>query len=438
MKINGWLCQLFLGLFATYACSAQTPPPNDNYSNSIALTGTDLTFTGTLAGATIEGSVATGFRELDAYENTYGVAQPTQSVWWNWTAPASTVLTLQILSSSPGLIQNQGLDGFFIYTATNGSTDPSGLVLPAVGAKLIDFRLAPLSLSIPVTAGTNYQIQLIGNTSSSYTFRLVATNTPVIITQPRSQTVYSNASVLFYVVDAGIAPNAFTFQWCFNGTNISGETAPMLALTNIDGSMAGNYSVIVSNAAGYTISQPATLSVSQSNVPISLSVIGVRSNNFMFSLTGENGRNYRIESSTDLVNWAPEVSFPIAPYLPDTTSVVFSSNSPLVLAVTNNAAHKFYRATPYVIGNPDAEVCINNLRQVRIAKLLWQEDNANQEDPMFTPQYTDLLPYFPHQLAPFCPDDFTDSFFASYVIFDLMVEPRCNVVPATHVLEDPQ
>jgi len=435
MKNNGGLLEffVFLGLFAASPCFGQTPPPNDNYSNSIALTGTDLSFSGTLAGATLEDA-----REAIVVDETYGISpEPTQSVWWNWTAPVSTVLTLQLVSSSPQYRQNQALDALFVYNATNGSTSPNGLVLPALGSTVVDFLLAPQTFSIPVTAGTNYQIQLIGSSSASYTIRLVATNAPVIAVQPRSQTVYSNASVLFYVVAAGTAQSSFTYRWRFNGNDLTNETAPMLALTNIDGGRGGNYSVIVSNAAGYTISQPATLSVSQSNMPISLAVMGIHSNSLVFSLTGENGRNYRIESSTNLVNWAPEVSFPIAPLLPDTTSVVFNSNSPLVLTVTNNSTHKFYRATPYIINSPDAEICINNLRQVRIAKLLWQRDNSLQ-NPMNTPYYSELLPYFPHQLGPFCPDDYTDSFFASYRLFDLQVEPQCNVVPATHALEDPQ
>ncbi len=288
---------------------------------------------------------------------------------------------------------------------------------------------------------------MIGSSSATYTIRLIATNAPVIVQQPRSQSVYSNASALFYVVAAGLgqlgvwgtdAQTPFTFQWLFNGANISGETAPMLALTNIDGSMMGNYSVTVSNAAGYTISQPATLSVSQSNVPISLAVMGVNSNNLVFSLTGENGRNYRIQSSTDLVNWAPELSFPIVRFLANSTSVVFNSNSPLVLTVTNNSPRKFYRATPYVISNPDAEICINNLRQIRIAKLLWQRDN-DVNFTYYTPQGSDLVPYFPHQLAPFCPVDYTQQFFTSYSIDDLQVEPICEINPDhTHVLEDPQ
>ena len=72
---------------------------------------------------------------------------------------------------------------------------------------------------------STYQIQLIGNTSANYNFHLLATNTPVIVKQPRSQTVYSNASALFYVVCSGAGQTNFTFQWFVNGTNLPGEIA---------------------------------------------------------------------------------------------------------------------------------------------------------------------------------------------------------------------
>src|SRR6476659_1895518 len=105
MKIKGWLFSVFLGLFASNSCFGQAPPLNDNYSNSIPLIGTDVTFSGTLAGATLEDS-----QETVAFGGTYYAASvPTESVWWNWTAPVSTALTLEILSSTVDPFQPQGL-----------------------------------------------------------------------------------------------------------------------------------------------------------------------------------------------------------------------------------------------------------------------------------------------------------------------------------------
>ena len=165
-------------------------------------------------------------------------------------------------------------------------------------------------------------------------------------------------------------------------------------------------------------------------------MVGLSSNSVMFSLTGENGRSYRIESSTDLVNWASELSFPIAPGFPNSTSIVINTNSPTVLTVTNNSGQKFFRARPYVLNGSDVEICVNHLREIRIAKLLWLESNA--PTPVATPMLADLLPYFPHHLAPFCPDDYVQEFWTSYDINDLLTEPVCKIYPPTHFLEDPQ
>lgn len=424
---------IFAILFSVIAASGQTPPPNDNYSNSITLTGTDIIFSGTLAGATLEDQQET----LTEYD-TFISAIPTESIWWNWTAPEDMMLTLEIVNTSfDGTFPSTNCDGLFVYTATNGSSTPAGLVLPAIGyAKTIP-RFAPQTFSVPVSSGSNYQIQLMGNSAANYTIQLQATKTPVIITQPRSQTVYSNAAALFYVVYAGVDQTNFTFQWYFNGTNLPGETAPMLALTNIDSSMAGSYTVTVSNGAGATLSAPATLTVSQSNFPVSLAAAGTVSNSFVFSVAGEAGRSYRLQSSIDLTNWAPLAILPMSPIDLGATSVFIETNQSQILNVPNTAAAQFFRVTPYVISAPDAAICINNLEQIRIAKMLWQRDY----DPIYyvtaTPIRSEIAPYFPHQTLPFCPDDLDQRFDYSYSINNLQTEPTC-LMSTNHVLIEPR
>ena len=434
MRIKGKFLFLFAAFSAALATHGQTPPPNDNYSNRIALTGTDLTFTGTLTGATLEDS-----QEAVSYNNAfsgYGGATPASgSVWWSWTAPQSTALTIEVIGPPPGYFYTGGA-AIAIYNATNGSSSPDGLVLPPLAMQFIIYQVTAQSLSIPVTAGTEYEIQLIGYGSGSYSARLISTNTPVIIQQPRSRTVYSNATALFYVLAASIDQTTLAFQWLRDGSPLSGETTPMLAISNIDTSLAGAYSVIVSNSAGATISDPATLAVSQSNVPISLAVNRFQSNSFMFSLTGENGRSYRIEFSTNLITWSPAAEFFLLPLEFAKTSVVFNSNSPLDLAVAGNVPSKFIRASPYVVSPQSADICVNHLEEINVAKLLWERDtNA----PAFaTPAVSDLLPYLPRHLAPFCPLDTSQTFATSYTINDLQTVPGCLIVSSAHMLEEPR
>jgi hypothetical protein len=100
---------------------------------------------------------------------------------------------------------------------------------------------------------------LYGQASSSNA-TLTVLDPPVITTQPQSQTVNAEQNVTFNVIAGGFAP--LSYQWYFNGTNIlSRATNASLTLTNVQVTQAGNYAVLVSNAAGSVTSIVATLTV---------------------------------------------------------------------------------------------------------------------------------------------------------------------------------
>jgi hypothetical protein len=82
---------------------------------------------------------------------------------------------------------------------------------------------------------------------------------PYVAIQPQSQTLPNGSTVSFSVFKAGIAPT--TYQWSFNGTNIPGATDSSLNLVNVQVAAAGNYSVALTNSAGWTISSNAFLTV---------------------------------------------------------------------------------------------------------------------------------------------------------------------------------
>jgi hypothetical protein len=83
--------------------------------------------------------------------------------------------------------------------------------------------------------------------------------TPGITTQPQSQTVAAGETVTFSVAASG---DAVTYQWHFNGSAFQGGTTSSLRLTNVRASDAGDYSVVVTNAAGSITSNKATLTIS--------------------------------------------------------------------------------------------------------------------------------------------------------------------------------
>jgi hypothetical protein len=83
---------------------------------------------------------------------------------------------------------------------------------------------------------------------------------PVITFQPLSQDVYSGDTVTFTVTAEGALPLAY--QWLLNGTNLVGATGASLAISSVQVSQAGDYSVQVSSPVGLTVmSSNATLTV---------------------------------------------------------------------------------------------------------------------------------------------------------------------------------
>ena len=412
---------------------SQTPPPNDNFTNATVLTGSDLTFSGTLAGATLEPGDQTAAFGTD-------LSYISNSVWWSWTSPVSTVLNLEIFppavfpQPAPDYVGWQ--DFLFIYAATNGTVSPSGLNLPSVASVFLVYSMPNFTLSVPVSAGTNYRFQMIGNSSVSYSFHLIATNTPLIYTQPANRTVVSNASAMFYVESGGLLPK--TYQWFLNGTNLTGETAPIFALNHIDSSMAGNYTVLVSNAMGSITSAPATLTVLPAYAPPQFRAVTRQGNLLSLSITNYPGQVYRIDRSDDLINWTPENSFELLAAFADPHgaffgNVVYSPNASLPLTLTNTSPQQYYRVSVYQAPNADADTCINNLKQIEVAKKLWRTETkaAATSEPI----YSVLVPYFPHPTNLVCPNDTANGFFTSYAIQRGFWAPICQIHSTTHVLE---
>jgi hypothetical protein len=83
--------------------------------------------------------------------------------------------------------------------------------------------------------------------------------TPVILTSPRDTTVVAGSQAAFQVLASGTAP--LSFQWFFNGSEISGAIASSFTLQNVQPGSAGRYSVRVSNALGSVVSEEAGLTV---------------------------------------------------------------------------------------------------------------------------------------------------------------------------------
>ena len=89
---------------------------------------------------------------------------------------------------------------------------------------------------------------------------------PFIVTQPGSQTVAEGGEVDLSVVAGGTGP--FSYQWSLNATNLPGATNDTLILDNLHSWQAGNYSVMVTTAAGDAASSNAVVTVTDQNILI--------------------------------------------------------------------------------------------------------------------------------------------------------------------------
>jgi hypothetical protein len=94
----------------------------------------------------------------------------------------------------------------------------------------------------------------------------IAPMAPVIINQPRSQTVVPGASLTYRVW--AIADSPLAYRWQFNGTALPGATNASLLISNAQVANAGSYTVVVTNSAGSVISLPGLLRVNTNVHPV--------------------------------------------------------------------------------------------------------------------------------------------------------------------------
>ncbi|MCD6557187.1 MAG: immunoglobulin domain-containing protein, partial [Bacteroidales bacterium] len=109
----------------------------------------------------------------------------------------------------------------------------------------------------------NYTCEVNGDcgTVSSDAATLTISAATSITTQPASVNANAGDNITFSVVAEG---SNLSYQWQFNSADITGETADLYTINNVQVSDAGNYDVVVSGDCGNVTSDIAVLTVASS------------------------------------------------------------------------------------------------------------------------------------------------------------------------------
>jgi hypothetical protein len=216
---------------------------------------------------------ATGHQAIVANDPNHPATDGSKVVVFNINDQITNALLSQTLATTPG----QRYDLAFDYGVVGSVTDQRLEVTLDGNGNLLDQTVV---IASPGTKQPFYVPQHIAFTANSPNTKLtffdasyayvaidsmldnvrvtaVDPNAPVITAPPQRTAVAQGKDATFRVTATG----AISYQWQFNGANISGATSSSYTVTAAGTNKAGNYSVVVTNASGSVKSSGATLTI---------------------------------------------------------------------------------------------------------------------------------------------------------------------------------
>ncbi len=249
-------------------------------------------------------------------------AVPMRATWWR--SGNGTNLASIVISNNP------------TTTVSFGGGNVQGAALTNQPGLLFGLNLMA-NYSALTNASSNTFYLVITNTLGSATSS-VATLTvmlpPKITNQPVNVATNVGATVFFTVGTSGSQP--LSYQWLLNGTNLNlANPTNVLELDNISTNDAGTYQVVVTNAVGSVTSSVASLYllVNGSLTPPQLWLLShdpLNGDSLMVALQA--GRNYRLQTSSDLSQWTDVTNF-----LSESSLIIFT------ITELTNLPSGFYR-----------------------------------------------------------------------------------------------
>ena len=221
------------------------------------------------------------------------------------------------------------------FSVGAGGTSPFSYQWNCNGTNIDDATNAILSLTSVKRANQGNYAVLVTNIAGSVTSAVAGLTVyipPTITNQPQNKTLSIGQPASFCVGAFGTA--TLDYQWCFNGTAMPGATNAMLTIPGVHATDTGNYTVVVTNIAGWVTSAAATLTVTNPAITLSAAACpSLPTSGFPFQVSVPAGTTYVILTSTDFVNWTP-----IA------TNVALTGNEAFTDTSATNCPVRYYRA----------------------------------------------------------------------------------------------
>jgi len=245
--------------------------------------GSNLANGGRLSGATSANLTINNVLAGDAGSYSVVVSNAAGSV-------TSAAATLTVVVPPSIVIQPQSqtvtAGAFASFAVSANGTPPLSFQWQRNGVAIPGALSATLVLNgVTASQAGSYSV-VVSNVAGSVTSlpALLTVNSPaslpVITVQPQSTNVMLGSVTTFTVAVTGTPPLTFqwkknsanisgatsasltlTYQWHKNGTDLAGQTGPSLTLPSVRLSARGTYTVVIRNAYGETLSDPAVLVV---------------------------------------------------------------------------------------------------------------------------------------------------------------------------------
>jgi trimeric autotransporter adhesin len=178
-----------------------------------------------------------------------------------------------------------------------------GLDLPGATGALLRIREAqPGDSGSYVVSISNEPGSILSLAADVVVHQLVS-----ITEQPWDVAVCLGGTMRLSVQANGALP--FTYQWHFNGNEISGATNAVLVLEDAVSAQSGNYQVRVSNPVSSVSSRPARVTVIDDETLRIVSIRRLMYGAAHLTFSGPMGQTVHLQGSTDLIHWTVLTTF---------------------------------------------------------------------------------------------------------------------------------